>query len=378
MSQEVFITRLTKFLPNQPVSNEEMESRLGLVNQKTSKAKSIVLRNNGIKTRYYALDNSGNITHSNVDLTKAAIDQLYGNGFEAKDIELLTCGTTSPDQLLPSHASMVHGKLGVKPIELLSFMGSCCSGIHGLKHAWLSILSGQTTNAVSTSSERLSPWMLSRNFNEESQKLEELNQNPYIAFEKEFLRWMLSDGAAAALLQNKPSGEISLKIEWIECISYANELETCMYIGGEKQSNGDIKGWADFSPKEWLDNSTFSMRQDTKILAETIVPVGGRFLKDIIEKRNFDVSAIDHFLPHLSSMFFKKKIQDELISIGLDIPESKWFTNLTWVGNVGSASIFLMLEELFNSGKLKKGEKILLMVPESARFNYAYVLLTVV
>jgi 3-oxoacyl-[acyl-carrier-protein] synthase-3 len=37
-----------------------------------------------------------------------------------------------------------------------------------------------------------------------------------------------------------------------------------------------------------------------------------------------------------------------------------------------------MLDELFQSGKLKKGEKILMMIPESARFSYAYVLLTVV
>jgi len=47
------------------------------------------------------------------------------------------------------------------------------------------------------------------------------------------------------------------------------------------------------------------------------------------------------------------------------------------VGNVASASGFLMLEELFNTGKLKKGQKILMMIPESARFSYAYVLLTV-
>jgi len=37
-----------------------------------------------------------------------------------------------------------------------------------------------------------------------------------------------------------------------------------------------------------------------------------------------------------------------------------------------------MINELFNSGKLKKGEKILLLVPESSRFSYMYSLLTVV
>ncbi len=47
------------------------------------------------------------------------------------------------------------------------------------------------------------------------------------------------------------------------------------------------------------------------------------------------------------------------------------------VGNVGSASIFLALEELMYSGKLRKGQKIALIIPESARFTYANILLTV-
>jgi 3-oxoacyl-[acyl-carrier-protein] synthase-3 len=36
-----------------------------------------------------------------------------------------------------------------------------------------------------------------------------------------------------------------------------------------------------------------------------------------------------------------------------------------------------MLDELNRSGRVKKGDRILLMVPESARFSYAYALLTV-
>ena len=62
----------------------------------------------------------------------------------------------------------------------------------------------------------------------------------------------------------------------------------------------------------------------------------------------------------------------------MDIPYEKWFYNLPWVGNVGSASPFLMLEEAMRIGMLKKGDRILMMVPESARFTYAYMYMTVV
>ncbi len=52
--------------------------------------------------------------------------------------------------------------------------------------------------------------------------------------------------------------------------------------------------------------------------------------------------------------------------------------NLSKVGNVGSASVFLMLDELFQDGNLKKGDRIMLCVPESGRFSYSYAYLTVV
>ena len=56
----------------------------------------------------------------------------------------------------------------------------------------------------------------------------------------------------------------------------------------------------------------------------------------------------------------------------------RWFTNLKYKGNTGAASIFIMLDELFKSGKLKAGQRILFMVPESARFTFACMHLTVV
>ena len=76
-------------------------------------------------------------------------------------------------------------------------------------------------------------------------------------------------------------------------------------------------------------------------------------------------------------MFFKDKIIEESQRRGFCIPEEKWFVNLPKVGNIASASAFAMIEELMYSNLLKKGQKILVMVPESARFSYSYFMLTV-
>lgn len=379
MDRTVYINRITKFLPGDPVNNDEMEEYLGMVDGKKSRAKSIVLRNNRITKRFYSRDKEGNSTHTNAELTVEAIKALCNDSFQLNDIELLTCGTTSPDQLLPAHGVMVHGLLKSRPIEAISFSGSCCSGMNALKYAYMSVLTGNTNNAVSTGSEKLSTWMSAQNFEQESFKLKEIEENPIIAFEKEFLRWMLSDGAAAVLLSNKPNTDgLSLKIEWIEICSFANELETCMYMAADKDENGNLKGWSEYKPTEWLDKSIFAMKQDTRLLEKNIARLGTKKYVELFKKHNIDPKSIDWFLPHISSEFFRSKVDEEMKLYGVDLPQEKWFVNLAQVGNIGAASIFISLEELLNSGKLKKGQKIALTVPESARFSYANAILTVV
>lgn len=375
----VYITRLSKFLPNEPVGNDDMEKVLGMVNNKPSRARSIVLRNNGIKTRYYAFKD-GKKTHSNAEMAANAVKALFDEKLPIDKLELLTAGSTSPEQMLPSHAVMVHGELGVnRRMELISSSGACCSSIQGMKYAYMSIAAGLTKVAASVGSERMSVWMHASRFQPEADNLNQLQENPIIAFEKDFLRWMLSDGAAAALLQDVPNTDgISLKIEWLEITSFANEKETCMYAAAVKNDDKSLTGWNDMVTAEWYNQSVFSLKQDTRLLGENIVPLGGVYLKELMEKHNLKAEDVDYYLPHMSSEFFKDQIYEYHKKMGFDIPWEKWFYNLTRVGNVGSASPFLMLEELFHSGRLKKGDRILVMVPESARFSYAYIYLTVV
>ena len=376
---DVFITKAAKFFPNDPVPNDDMECYLGMVDGKPSKARRVVLSRNGIKQRYYAMDKEGNTTHTNVQMAANAVRGLLDERLSLDDVDLLACGTATPEQVLPSHGVMVHGELGGnKNIEVVSLAGSCCSGIDALKYAYMATKLGLAKNAVVVASERPSAWMRASYFQKESEKLVLLENQPMLAFEKEFLRWMLSDGALAVLLQEKPNeSDLSLRIDWIDITSFANTKETCMYSGAEKDADGNLKGWADFPSEEWLTESIFALKQDVRMLGEHVVPLGVTYLLQMGEKYHFTPDDIDWFLPHLSSMFFKDKILEESKNRGFFIPEEKWFLNLSKVGNIGSASPFAMIEELLYSGKLKKGQKILVMVPESARFSYSYMMMTV-
>lgn len=378
MSARVYINKIEKFLPNNPVSNDEMEDILGKINHTPSKSRRLILRNNGIQTRYYALDAQQNVTHNNAQLTAEVVNKLVSNDFSLQDMDVLSCGTSTPDLLLPSHAAMVHGLLKNKSVDLNSASGVCCSGMNALKYGYLSVKAGDAKNAVCTGSERVSTWMMANKFEAEIANLEALEEQPILAFKKDFLRWMLSDGAGAMLLQNEAKGSLSLEILWMENYSYAHELETCMYAGGDKLADGNMKPWSEYAVSEWQTESVFSLKQDVKILDEFILKKGVESMGDAMKKHHISPENITYFLPHISSVFFKDKLYNEFKQAGLEIAKEKWFINLPKVGNVGAASIYLMLEELFHSNKLKSGDTVMLSVPESGRFSYAYAFLKVV
>jgi len=379
---EVYINKIAIFLPNEKVDNESIEKVLGQVGNRPSRAKRIVLKSNKIKTRYYAINPiSRKATHSNAEITAIAIKNLQKDNFNLDDLELLACGTTMPDQLMPNHASMVHGELGGKPIEIVSTAGICLSGITALKYAYNAIKSGDVKVAVATGSENSSAIMRSENFKPELElKIKELEKNKEIAFEKDFLRWMLSDGAGAMALSSIPNKDtISLKINKIFSTSFANVLDTCMYSGSEKNEDGSLRGWRTYTPDEWLDKSIFAVKQDVKLLNENVMEYTvTKALEMMLDKNMFNPSEIDYFLPHYSSGYFRDEVYEKMLKANCDIPQDKWFTNLEYKGNTGSASIYIMIEELFNSGKLQKGEKLLCYIPESGRFSTAFMLLEVV
>ena len=139
-----YITDIAVFLPNEPVDNKQIEEVLGMVNQTPSRTRAIILRNNKIRERYYAIEpGTRRITHSNAQLTANAVRKLHPyDGFTMDQIECLACGTSSPDQLGTGHAPMVHGELACAPCEVASMSGICLSGISALKYAALSVAAG--------------------------------------------------------------------------------------------------------------------------------------------------------------------------------------------------------------------------------------------
>jgi 3-oxoacyl-[acyl-carrier-protein] synthase-3 len=377
MNAEVYITRTAAFLPFPPVSNDQMEGLLGMAGDKPSRARRIILRSNGIQSRHYAIDPAtGKNALSNAQLTAGAIRALGDVG----PVDCLSVGTSLPDQIMPNHAVMVHGELGWPRMETVAFSGVCVAGTAALKHAWLTVKCGEARRAVATASELASACLRGDFYQAETDhQVQSLQAQPQIAFEKDFLRWMLSDGAGAMLLEPSPRGPLSLRIEWIELSSAAHELETCMYMGADKQADGSLRSWFNSSHAEWGERSVFAIKQDVKLLNEHVIRATLRDpLRLIAAKRGLRVDDIDWFLPHISSMYFAEPVAAALREIGLDIPLERWFTNLVTKGNTGSAAPYIMLDELFRSGRIQSGQRVLMYIPESGRFSSGFVMLQAV
>ena len=377
MNTEVYVTATGAHLPLEPVDNDSMEQVLGMVGGKPSKARRLVLRNNGIRQRHYAIDRvTGEPVMTNAQLAARAVAALGDTG----PVDCLAAATSRPDQLMPGHGVMVHGELGWPRLEVVSLAGICVSGIAAFKHAWLTVRAGDARRSVAVASELASMGLHARNFDAEYEHAaEQLEGRPELAFEKDFLRWMLSDGAGAVLLENAPRGTLSLRVDWIELSSAAHQLPACMYSGAEKNADGSLTGWQHFSSQEWATRSVFSVKQDVRLLNENVVQSTlTEPLRALIEKRQLCQRRIDWFLPHMSSNYFAAPIERSLAEVGLDIPRQRWFTNLSEKGNTGSASPFIMLDELFRSGLLKRGETVLLFAPESGRFSSGFVFMEAV
>jgi 3-oxoacyl-[acyl-carrier-protein] synthase-3 len=382
----VYITAAGAYLPGPAVGNDRMEDVLGLIDGKPSRLKKRILKSNGITARHYALDAQGRTTELNEELAVKAIHAaLERSALQLADVEMLAAGTTQGDVPIPGFASMVHGRLGGRPMEILSAGGVCCASMAALAGAWRAVATGQRRNAVVVGSELVSRSLKASRFRRESDVAPEPGQleglrGSWRDFDADFLRWMLSDGAGSVVLESAPRADrLSLRIDWIELKSFANEFPTCMYTGiAHKDTPRAGNTWLDLATIAEADRAELMrIRQDTELLPQ-IVRLGVEEYLRLIRGGRIDPAELDHFLCHFSSHFFKVEIVKFLDQAGLCIPEKNWFTNLYTKGNTGAASIFIMLEEAFNSGRFRPGERILLMVPESGRFTVSFALLTCV
>lgn len=373
--RSAYITAVGCFLPGDAVENDEVENCLGQIGSKPSVLRQKILTSNGIRRRHYALDAQGRTTHLNEELAALAIeDALSKRGISVDIVSMLAAATTQGDVLVPGFGSMVHGRIGGGTMEVQSLGGVCCSGMAALTAAVRAVQSGEHDVAVAVASEQVSRSLKASCF----AWADGLPAGE--RFDAEFLRWMLSDGAGAMVIESSPRPDgISLRVDWTHLASHADRHDACMYSGMRTaDSNKPGETWLDQPSIADADSDgLMAIRQDVRRIP-AVLRAGAEEWVRLAHKGLLDPEATDLVLCHFSSEHFRSDVFKLMYETGLVVPEDKWFTNLHTKGNTGAASIYIMLEEAFSNGLIEDGTRVVMLVPESGRFSVALAQLTAV
>ncbi len=358
----VFITQTGSFLPGQPIDNDHMHRFIGEVPGE-QEIKQQVLKMNGIRQRYYALMEDQSPTYDVYELACEAVRNCVGPSRQDNPIGYLSAGSTHTPYSGPGISSILHGMLAEEGLlnsaaEVNSNSGICTSSATALQNAYRAIKSGDHQSAVCIGAERPSEVLKSSAFRGKYNTDDvagDIRQSEW--FMSAFLRFMLSDGAGAALLEDCPADNgRSFEINWAFARSFAHIAPLCMT----------------------MDNRRMLLSQNVDILSRHLFDCSREFVGMAMKHFGDSFDSYTTVLPHLSSFFFQRRmerIMKEFLTRHTDnVP---YWTNLATVGNTGAASIFVMLDEYARTQPYSPGDRILLFIPESGQFNFVLISLTV-
>ncbi len=371
----VFVTGTGQFLPGDPIGNEAMVDYIGCLSPAAERLGRLTLRQNRIKSRHYAIRPDGSSDWTVAALAAQAVQGLVRDAeVEAREIGFLATATTQNDLLVPGMASQVHALSGLPPMEIASLQSVCASSMMALKAAALQVAAGEHRAAIAAGAEFSSRYFRPGHYLGTATMAEDGT----LPGDAEFLRWTLSDGAAGLLIEDRPAAYgLSLKVDWISLRSFADRFQPCM-TGGAVRTEDGLKPWSQCgSIAAAAVGGAFQLRQDVEALHRMLPVWLGEFMR-LVDEGKLDPLGVDHFLCHFSAHSLREEMVRLATKAGCMIPEERWFTNIYDKGNVGAASIFLLLDDLMRSGRAKPGQRVLLAVPESGQCIMAYAMLTVV
>lgn len=356
-----YITATGSFLPGEPVDNDSIGKYLGSI-EGEELVRRQVLAVNGIRTRHYALDANQNETFDVYQLAALAAQSCLDGYTPRRPISYLSAGTTHAPFSGPGISSILHSHLAgrnlvARSVEINSNAGICTASATAMVNAVRSVNAGSHDTALCIGAEQSTQALKSSAFRviRDTEVMErDLKRSKW--FMSVFLRFMLSDGAGAWLVESNPrEDQACFRVNWTHARSYAHETPLCMHY----------------------DNRTARLSQDVDILSKYLLVCAEKFVVDALDSHQERLEDYQVILPHLSSHYFLGRMERVIKGLCQDksaVP--RWWTNLSTAGNTGAASIFVMLDHFARTQPPREGERLLLFIPESGQFNFVMISLT--
>jgi 3-oxoacyl-[acyl-carrier-protein] synthase-3 len=293
------------YLAEKILSNADLEKMVETTDQ-------WILERTGISKRHIMADNE--TTSSMAE--NAARNALAMAEVNPEEIELIVLATTTPDRILPSTACILQQRLGISSTCPAFDLAAACAGfVYGLSIADQYIRNGAIKTALVVGSEAM------------SRIVDWTDRSTCILF---------SDGAGAVVL--KAADEPGILSTHIHADGRFKDL---LYVPNHM---GDLK-----EPPY------------IKMHGSEVFKIAVNKLNDIVEetlsKSNIAKSEIDWLVPHQANMRIIKAAAKKL-----GLPMERVILTVQDQGNTSSASVPLALDYGVRSGKIKRGEKLLLEV----------------
>lgn len=291
------------YLPEKILTNDDLSKMVDTSDE-------WIYTRTGIKQRHIAADNE-----YTSDLAVNAIKNALDNAkISAENVDLLIVATITPDLVFPSTSCIVQKKLGLKNAVAFDVSAACSGFVYGLTMADAMIKSGAYKTAAVVGAETLTRIM---DWNDRTTCV------------------LFGDGAGAAVLRatTEQTGIMSYSIK-----TDGNYLDCLKATGGPSstKSSGNI----------------FMEGKEVFKLAVSRMP---EISKEVVAKVGKTMADVDCFIPHQANV----RIIDAALK-NLEIPEEKVVKTIETHGNISSACIPLALDIANKSGKLKKGQTVLL------------------
>lgn len=366
--QQVFVkvAGSGSFLPGKPIPADEVDRYLGELTDAPDKVRRWLKRirllmKELVEVEYYhfALDPvTRKFTEDNVTMSvKAAREALADAGISAGEIELIVYGSAHQDQM-PTASVRIQEALGIEQCAEISVHANCTSAYKALLIGADLIRNGRYKTALIISSGISSSELVAEYYNQPLVKKEEL-----------FLRYFLSDGAAAIILQSADACRDGLFVEY-------NYIES---IGGLKPSAMGNRRPAYFmNPKEEFDLGYHHLAQmfQEELRTNFHDPDGSVFLKGLkrmLAKFPVDKNRIKFFQVNFPSKHISELIMDECTGLGID--RRTLYSKMASMGYIGPPMALLCLDRIRKEEQLSEGDIILSFVTEVSKFMQAgYVL----
>lgn len=313
-SRKAYIVSTGSYVPEKVLTNEDLEKMVETSNE-------WITTRTGIRERHIAAPEE-----SASDLgTKAAEQALKRGGIEGADVEMIVVATITPDMPFPSTACLVQRNIGAKRALAFDIEAACSGFVYAIEIARQFVQSGAVANALVIGSEKL------------SSIIDWKDRNTCVLF---------GDGAGAALIMPNDSDSGS-RILTSELGADGNKSKLlCMPGGGSKIPASEIS----------LKSGDHFLKMDGKETFKNAIKAMTKAAKHVLKSSEVELEEIRWIIPHQANQRILTAVAEKT---GAD--PSQLFMNVERFGNTSAASIGIALDELVQTGKLDRGDKILLL-----------------